>query len=172
MRVRRTLAALLAAPFLLSACSGDSSVADPPVSSQPTSSSPTTQLPPHETPEHFIRRWAAAEKRMENTGNTGPYLAMSQDCRACRQLADDIRHFYSAGGYAKWGGWQIQSISQEDPKGSNLVFDVKVDSLPTTYRESADSPIKHLQGGPATHQLTLRSTGRGWQLIQKAQLAG
>jgi hypothetical protein len=172
MRVRRTLAALLAAPCLLSACGGGSSVADPPVSSHPTSSAPTIQPPAHESPEHFIRRWAAAEKRMENTGKTGPYLAMSQGCRACQQLAEDIGRFYSNGGYATWGGWRILSISREDPKGTSLVFDVKVDSLPTTYRESADGSIKHLQGGPATHQLTMQPVGRSWRVTQKAQLAG
>lgn len=171
MRVRRTLAALLAAPCVLSACGGgDTSIADPPVSNSPTSSAPTTK-PAHESPEHFIRRWAAAEKRMENTGETGPYLAISRGCRACRQLADDIRHFYSRGGFARWKGWRIQAISRDAVNGSSSVFDVQVSSSPTTYRESAYGPIKHLRGGSATHQLTLRSTGTGWQVTQKAQLA-
>jgi hypothetical protein len=173
MRVRRNLAALLAAPFLLSACGGGgSSVADPPVSSAPPSSAPTTQPPAHETPEHFIRRWAEAEKRMENTGKTGPYLRMSRGCGACQRLANDIQRFYSDGGYAKWGGWQILSISREATKGSSLVFDVRVNSRATTYRESSGGAIKHLQGGPATHQLTIQSASGGWRVTQKAQLAG
>jgi hypothetical protein len=170
MRVRRTLAALLAAPCLLSACGGSSSVADPPVSPH-TSSAPTTQPPAHETPEHFIRRWAAAEKRMENTGKTRAYLALSQRCRACRQLAADISRFYAAGGFARWGGWDIVSISRDGPTGSSVSYDVKVNSRPTTYRESSTGPIEHLPGGVAMHQLTLRSVAESWHVIEKAQLS-
>ena len=70
MAPRRALAGLLAAPALvLGGCGGDSSVADPPVHSAPHSVA-TSDPPAHETAEHFIRRWAEAEKQMENTGET------------------------------------------------------------------------------------------------------
>jgi hypothetical protein len=136
MHVRRTLAALLAAPCLLSACGGGSSVADPPVSSHPTSSAPTIQPPTHESPEHFIRRWAAAEKRMENTGKTGPYLAMSQGCESCTQLANDVSNFYSAGGYVRWDGWQIVSIKHYADHGHRRAFAC----APARARPSTRSP--------------------------------
>jgi hypothetical protein len=109
---------------------------------------------------------------MENTGKTGPYLRMSRGCKACQQLANDIQRFYSDGGYAKWGGWHILSISREAPDGSSLVFDVRVNSRATTYRESSAAPIKHLQGGLATHQMTIEPASGGWRVTQKAQLAG
>jgi hypothetical protein len=167
MRVRRHLVALLAAPLLLSACDGGStSVADPPVAS-PTSTPPSSDPPARESPQHFIRRWAAAEKRMENTGDTGPYLAMSKGCEACRKLADQVRGFYAAGGFVRWGGWQILSITRD----GGLVFDVKVRSEKTSYRASSTEGIKHLLGGPATHQLKLQDSRSGWQVTQKAQLA-
>src|SRR3954463_3747301 len=106
MAVRRVL---LAAPLLLAVLvavlagcgGGDDSVADPPISSAPTSS-PTTQE--RETPEQFIRRWANAEKAMENTGDTAEYLALSHGCKACRQLADKVHDYYAAGGFVHWGG--------------------------------------------------------------------
>ena len=74
MAVRRTLAALLAAPALLlpavlAGCGDDSSVADPPVAS-PSPTATSSDPPARESAEHFIRRWAEAEKQMENTGKT------------------------------------------------------------------------------------------------------
>jgi hypothetical protein len=173
MDVRRTLAGLIAAPLLvaaLAACGHDSSVANRPISRDPSPTSPTTK-PHHEPPEHFIRRWAAAEKHMENTGDTHAYLGLSHGCRACRQLVSDIHRFYAHGGYVHWGGWRILSITHSASGRPGLVFVVKVDSLPTTYRESSSGAIKRLSGGPATHQLTLRRIGGGWVLTQKAQLA-
>jgi len=170
MVLRRALAGLSAA-LLLAGCGTDSSVADPPVQSSPTSS-PTSDPPARETAEHFIRRWAEAEKRMENTGKTAAYLSMSRQCRACRQLASDIRAFYAAGGFAKWGGWRILSVTPAGSHGGNEVYDVKVESRPTNYRESSTSPTRRLAGGPATHQLVMKPHGSSWVLIQKAQIAG
>lgn len=165
------LTLLAAAPLLvLAACSGDdTSIADPPISSAPTSSAPTTTQ--RESAEHFIRRWAAEEERMENTGKTRPYLAISHQCRACQQLASDIHRFYSAGGFAKWGGWTILSITEGGHADRGHAFTVRVHSAPTTYKEAADSPVKHLKGGPATHQVTIVWEGGAWHVIQKAQLA-
>jgi hypothetical protein len=168
---RRTFAGLLAAlVVLLTGCGGGSSAADPPVQSSPTST-PTSDPPTHETAEHFIRRWAEAEKQMENTGKTAAYLSMSRECRSCRRLAADIRRFYGAGGFARWSGWQILSITSSGSHGDNRIYDVRVDSGPTTYRESSTSPVKHLNGGLATHQLVLNPSANSWLVAQKAQLS-
>src|SRR3954447_10555236 len=87
---RRILVGTLAVPLLLlSACGGNDSVADPPVSSAPASSDPTGP-PQRETAEHFIRRWAVAEKQMENTGDLGPYMLLSKGCVPCTNLAKQI----------------------------------------------------------------------------------
>jgi hypothetical protein len=174
MHVRRNLAAsligLLAGPSLLSACGGGStSVADPPVSSSPTSSSPTTP-PAHESPQHFIRRWAAAEKRMENTGKTGPYLAMSEGCKSCTQLANDVSSFYAAGGYVKWGGWQIVSIRPYSKHGSRREFAMKARAATTSYKESASGERRTLDGGLATDVLSLRRSGDAWQVADFTKL--
>jgi hypothetical protein len=165
MRVRRTLAALLAAPCLLSACGGGSSVADPPVSSHPTSSAPTIQPPTHESPEHFIRRWAAAEKRMENTGKTGPYLAMSQGCESCTQLANDVSNFYSAGGYVRWDGWQIVSIKHYADHGHRRAFAMRARAGATQYKESTSGELQTLAGGLATDVVALARTDTSWRVV-------
>ena len=65
--------------LLLAGCGGgdDDSVADPPVA--PATSSPTAS-PQRESPEHFIRRWAAEDTRMQNTGETANFRDMSHGC--------------------------------------------------------------------------------------------
>jgi len=171
MDVPRYLTGALVAPLLLvAACGGDdTSIADPPISPGSPSSSPTT--PQRESPEHFIRRWAEAEKTMENTGHVDEYLALSRGCLACRKLAIQIRGFYAAGGYVKWGGWQFISfkINSEDDRATT--YAVRNRSLPTTYKESSDGPTKRLKGGVTTELLQVSRKGQTWNLSSKAELA-
>lgn len=173
MAVRRlrtgTVAVTLAGPLLLFAltgCSGDDSVADPPVSS--ATSSPT-QSPQRESPEHFIRRWAEAEKRMENTGKTAEYLALSQGCGPCRKLASQVSGYYGAGGFVRWGGWRIRSIKPY-PGQPKPLFAVHSVSRPTKYRRAAGSPIEHFSGGSITYVLSLKRDNQGWIVTNKSEL--
>src|SRR3954454_12361425 len=107
---RRILVGTLAVPLLLlSACGGNDSVADPPVSSAPTSSDPTGP-PQRETAEHFIRRFYAAEREMENSGHVDDYLQMTLGCRSCTSLSHQVTRFYRDGGFVRWGGLQITSV--------------------------------------------------------------
>jgi hypothetical protein len=172
MGLRRTLAGALTAPVLLvtTACGGnDTSVADPPISPHSSSSSPTS--PQRESPEHFIRRWAAAEKAMENTGEAGAYLRISSKCRACRELAADVTRYYAAGGMIRWGGWRFLTLRAEGTDGQAQVFIARVESAPTRYRTSASSPLKRLPGGTSTHQLTIREAAGKWHMLVKARVS-
>jgi hypothetical protein len=172
MRPRRTFAALLLGPCLVSACGGGgSSVADSPVSGTPTSSAPATQPPAHESPQHFIRRWADAEKRMENTGKTDAYLAMSRGCTSCRQLATDVSHFYAAGGYVKGGGWRIVSIRPYSNHGSRRAFAMRAHAGSTRYKKSASSELETLAGGDATDVVTLIRRTADWRVVGFSKLA-
>jgi hypothetical protein len=171
MGPRRTLAGLLAAPaLLLSGCGSDSSVADPPVQSSPTSS-PTGDPPAHETAEHFIRRWAEAEKQMENTGKTAAYLSLSRQCDSCQQLAGDVGKYYAAGGYVRWGGWRIMSIKPYPSGGRHSAFAMRARSAPTTYKESSSSAAKTLNGGLATDLVTIARTPDAWRVVAFTKLA-
>jgi hypothetical protein len=173
MRVRRTLAALLAAPaLLLAACGGGSSTADPPVSSGPTSSPPTTSPPAHETAEHFIRRWADAEKRMENTGKTRMYASLTRHCEACDSLIHDVRRFYSNGGYVRWEGLRVLSaIKTARQTDGTFVYKVRTDSTPTHYRESASGAVETIKGGLTTELVTLRRLDFSWRVTARARAA-
>jgi hypothetical protein len=169
MGVRRILAGALTAPILLlSACSGDDSIADPPVSSAPTSGD-STDPPKQESAEHFIRRWAAAEKYMENTGKVGTYSALSRGCGPCAKLASQVSGYYQAGGYVRWGGWQILSIKSYPGQPAPL-FAVHSNSRPTKYKRSASSQTEHFSGGDITYVLALKETGQGWTVTNKSEL--
>lgn len=173
MHVRRALALTLAVPVLLAGCSDDPEPT--PKIPEPTSSSPTptetaTEEPETESPEEFIRRWAAVEAEMENTGDTAQYLEMSQRCQACTKLADLIQGYYKAGGSVRWDGWTIRTIEEEPGAGKNA-YAVSVTSAPTRYKESAAGPAKRLDGGSSTHLLRLARSGDSWIVVDKAELA-
>jgi hypothetical protein len=173
MSVRRTLALGLAAPLLLplllSACGGgDVSVADPPISSAPTSS-PTSST--RESPEHFIRRFAQEERTMENTGDVRRYLELTPSCEPCKGLARQIQGFYQAGGYVHWAGWDIKAIRPYEHGSRANSFAVRVDSAPTTYRESSNGPLRHLEGGLATEIVSIKLNHGAWLVTGRAKLS-
>jgi hypothetical protein len=168
MSVRRTTAGLVLAPVLLvlSACGGgDDSVADPPVSSAPTSS-PTASTG-HESPEHFIRRWAAEDARIQQTGDTARFRAMSHGCKGCAKLADLVDRIYEAGGYIHTRGWQVRSISKQ---GRNT-YALRVFTSSTTYTKSEGGKPRHLPSGPAEFQLQLQWTTQAWRVTSLVQVA-
>jgi hypothetical protein len=165
MGVRRILAGALTAPLLLlSACSGDDSVADPPVSSAPTSSA-TTQPPKRESAEHFIRRFYAAERQMENSGVTSQYERMVGSCRPCTALVKQVKDIYGAGGFIRWGGLTIDSISGTKAHSYTVSFTAK----PTHFQETETGEIKSLPGGKSTDLLTLARSSDRWIVVARAR---
>jgi hypothetical protein len=171
MSVRRLATGILAVPLLLSACGGgDDSVADPPISSAPTSSA--TGTPPRESAEHFIRRWADAEQAMENTGRTTLYARMTPGCAACASLIKDVKRFYSAGGFIRWGGLRVISIrrSHDNPDGTTT-YVVQTDSTPTKYRESSSGPVRRIKGGLTKEQVSLKRIGGELVVVARARLS-
>jgi hypothetical protein len=174
MGVRRSVTGLLAGTLgclvalVLGGCGGDDSVADPPVS--PTTSSPT-QAPHRESAEHFIRRWAAADIQMQNTGHTSQFRRLSQPCHDCLKLADRVDKIYRAGGYVHTDGWSIGQVRVVSRDGDHLLVDLHVVSRPTEYRNSASGPTKSFPGGPATYQLGIEKTASSWIVTSLGQLA-
>jgi hypothetical protein len=164
MRVRRTLAALLAAPCLLSACGGGSSVADPPVSSHPTSSAPTTQPPesPRVAVAKFSREWAKEDTRMQNSGETRRFRQMSLGCQECKTLADRIETIYAAGGFVRTKGWHVLGVDVRPNASDAFLVNLRVRSSPTHYRERRDGPRLSYPGGVVTYQLTVSPSSGSW----------
>jgi hypothetical protein len=167
MALRRTFAGLLAVPgLLLAGCGGDSSVADPPVRSSPTSSA-TSSPPAHETAEHFIRRWAAEDTRIQQTGDTKRFREMSQGCRGCIRLANLVDRIYANGGFVRTRGWRVIKIDS----AGNQTYELYVRSAPTTYANSNSSPVHHLPSGPAHFQLKVARSEDEWRVTSLVQVS-
>ena len=171
MLVRRALALALVVPLLLAGCSQDEpepKMPDPPTSAEPSPSPSESETPEAESAEEFIRRWAAIEAEMENTGDTAAYRELSADCTACTDLAEIIEGWYEAGGFVKWDGWRVLSVKPRG--GSDTEFAVRVRSAPTEYKESAEGETKSFPGGPGAHLLVLEPSGGSWVVVEKAEI--
>ncbi|MFN8196324.1 MAG: hypothetical protein U0R80_18815 [Nocardioidaceae bacterium] len=160
------MAALLAAALLsLGGCGDDDPPPPPPSSSTPTSPSPTTSSPTSqaESAEEFIRRWVDEDIKMQNSGETVEFLAMTSKCGPCSKLAQAVNRFYAAGGYVKTQGWEILSVERlpATAAGTRLML-VRVDGHPTEYRESSDGPVRRLPGGRTQFQFTLIKSEQSW----------
>ncbi|GAA4119946.1 hypothetical protein GCM10022215_22960 [Nocardioides fonticola] len=172
------LALTLTALAGLTGCGGDSDASADPPAPAPTSTTPTvdptpttppTQAPLGETAREFIERWFALEKYAQNTGDTGPYRAVSKGCESCASTAGAIDRFYNAGGYVKGGGASVESLKRVSSVPGTAVYVVDVSYEATDFKKSATSKPDHLDGGPVRFKLTLEH-GRAWNLSEFTQL--
>jgi hypothetical protein len=108
---------------------------------------------------------------MENSGRVADYLQLTRSCGPCKDLARQIQGFYRAGGYVRWAGWDIRTIRPYDSATRPNSFAVRVVSAPTTYRESSQGPIKHLDGGPATEVVAVQHLHGSWVVTGRAKLS-
>jgi hypothetical protein len=173
---KRYLAGLLAIALLtLAGCSNDSSSsADPATpsttSAEPSSTPPETEAP--ETAEEFVRRWVEVSNEMQNTGETTEYRSISQACRPCIEVADQVEGYFKAGGYVKTDGWTIRSIEVPKPGAAKkLTLTLDVDSAPTEYVESAGGEIQHFEGGRVLELVTMSRADGDWAVLDLEQQA-
>lgn len=183
MRVRRPLAALSLAAALLAAttaCSGDdppegdgspsASPATSPSASSPTAST-TADPPQRESAKAFIRRWFAASREMQTTGDTAAFRALGKNCSTCDTLADRVDEIYRSGGWVRYHGTRVLRISKSGSLAGNPQWDAATDGAPTKYRESADAPVKQLAGGRAVIRMTLTKVDGSWKVVRHAVVA-
>jgi len=154
---RRTRVAAAACAVVLtggvSACGEDDS-------SQAAGGPDSTALPQvkprkAESAQHFIRRWAAEETRMQNTGRTAAYLAMSKDCAGCRHLARTIHGYYAAGGHVQTAGWRIDSIDSPPSATGVVTYYVTAYAAPMTIQESSSTAVEHIPGRPVRYLISV-----------------
>lgn len=170
--LRRALATLAAVALTtsLAACSDDGNAAPEPTvgatatdTAKPSeSSSPTPKL---ENPETFIRRFWAADRRMQATGEVQQYLALTRDCTTCESLADRVSSIYDAGGHINAPDVTVQKIVAEGERNGFHAFRATVVTGPTTYQESADGPTKSFRGGTVTYDMSLVPARNSWIVV-------
>jgi hypothetical protein len=146
-----------ALPHRSSGLSGDSS--------SPSSDGQIDQ----ENPQRFITRWAAVEGRMQNTGKTGPYLALSKGCVTCRTLAHTVAGYYAAGGFIHGGSWRIDSIKMSAPSGGYPSYTVRAHTTPSSVKESSSGRVTHVPAMPVTYQIGLLASGASYTVAIRSR---
>ncbi|WP_141013780.1 DUF6318 family protein [Nocardioides sambongensis] len=173
----RALAATLTLTCALTAC-GDTED-EPTVAPAPTSdatSAPTSAAtgddplvaPEDETAREFLRRWVALINRMQSTGDTESYLAISgPDCVSCHQFARSVKEIYAAGGSISGGTETVRSIAREKP----YQWLVTVEAEPTRYTEKSDGPTKTLDGGVLKSRVFVVEVDGNW-IVAESETVG
>jgi hypothetical protein len=152
----------------LTACGGgDDSSKGVALPSDDTTSLPTAKLPRTESVEHFIRRWAAAEERMLNSGRTAAYLALSESCAECRALAQTVHGFYAAGGYVHTDGWRIDSVKGPPSAEDVGLYAVHVHTAPESIKEASARAVEHIPGRSVTYLLGVRRTSGSYGVTSR-----
>jgi hypothetical protein len=161
MSVRRTAAALLTAGLLLAGCSDDPEPRfEPTETPSPTETSSAAE-PEAQSPEEFIREWFELNTEMQNTGETEAFLAVSRGCKTCEQLASRVEGIYGSGGEVAIAFQRVRSV---DARGRDE-FSVDVEAAPTTVRETSDSTVKRLKGGPNEFIMRITPDGNAWRMV-------
>ena len=173
MSVRRSAALALVATLVLAGCQDEPEPQFEPTPSD--SSSPTdpksSEQPEAQSAEEFIEDWVDLQRDMQNTGETEAFLAVSDKCIACVQLADLVTRYYDAGGYVETQGWTLRVLNQLSRTGRTIEFEAEIKSAPTVYLEEAGGTVEHLPSGQGKERFVVRSTDGGWQMIEIAEIA-
>jgi hypothetical protein len=107
---------------------------------------------------------------MQNTGETDDYLAISEGCRPCRDIASRVQGMFASGGYVKTDGWSIDRVIDRSGSTGGKVLDLRVTSAPTVLKESRTAKEQTLPGGEVVFRLRLNSKAP-WQVTQLTQVA-
>jgi hypothetical protein len=167
MSVRRQAALAAVVAVLVGGCSDEPEPRfEEPTSTPTPSESSTTTEPEAQTPEEFIREWVRLDRELQNTGETSEYMAVSSQCRACRDFAERVENVYAGGGRIETKGWRVASVQQLESDR----YQLKVESQPTTVTDGSGE-TEEFEGGRATYELTLRRTADGWQITEWVEVA-
>lgn len=124
-----------------------------------------------ESPTAFLPRWVAASNEMQNSGEINDYLQMSKGCGSCRDVAERVEAAFSAGGFFRTRGWRVLDITDRTTDDARPILDLRVDSAPTTLRESAGGQLVRYPGGDFTYRFRLMSDGSGsWTVRRLTQV--
>ncbi|WP_137293564.1 hypothetical protein [Nocardioides dongxiaopingii] len=180
----RHLAAPLAALALalcLGACTDDPEpkVEDPPsstpsvdpVTSAPPTSEPTSEPPSDETPEEFIRRFQAASFDMQSSGDSGPYRALTQNCRSCDNLADSVDGVYADGGTVEISPGSVHNLQILSRRKGTLVIEYDLRIGPTVIFDRDGEVTQEFAGGVSQFQLNIRRQEGTWRVLRINTLA-
>jgi hypothetical protein len=166
--VQRSLV-LVAAAMTLSACGAES---EEPALQQPAvgkaqSGDPTVSGSPDSAyfsqermnPRRFLRRWEAASDRMQVTGRTAAYAAMTSGRVPCSGFVETVQRVYEEGGTVDFAGSTIVRIAKVG--GSDSTYLVTKDVSPTAVHHG-DGRLEKFPGGRTTFRVVLEPDRGAW----------
>lgn len=121
-----------------------------------------------ETAEQFIRRFTVVEDAMQNSGETGEYLALTDHCESCTRLASTVRRAFARGGSITYAGTRIVWIHRLGP----TLWEYKVDDGPTDLKKSSGARVQHSDGGTAELEISLDQRSAAWVAVWRAKIVG
>lgn len=170
-----TIASVVAALFLVSACGGDTEpTAEPTVKqSAPTEAvetpSPTASsaAPKQESLEAFAERWIAEWGAMQASGNTSPFrLMVTKRCEACTTFMTTVEEIYANGGWIKTKGSSVIKLSERrDTNNGVVVFLLTIDTKPTRLQRTPDSKVESLPGGTEYLRISAKKRSGTWLIL-------
>ena len=170
MSVRRSAALALVAVLVLAGCQDEPEPQFEPTPSD--SSSPTdpetSEEPEAQSAEEFILHWMGLQRDMQNTGQTAEFLAASRGCRSCAATARLVEDYYASGGFVRTDGRAILDIQEVT---DDRVYDVRVRSAPTKYRERRGGPLQEFPGGITTYRITVQQASGAWVLTDEVEVS-
>jgi hypothetical protein len=169
MSVRHSAALALVAALVLAGCQDEPEPRFEPTPSDSSSpTDPETDQPEAQTAEEFIREWVELQRDMQNTGKTAEFLAASPGCRSCAATAQLVEGYYASGGFVRTEGRRILDI---EAVAVNRVYDVRVESAPTEYRERRGGRLQEFPGGVTTYRVTLKQVAGAWGLTDEVEVS-
>jgi hypothetical protein len=181
LRVRRTLAAAVAAVLALSlaACSED----DPEPKFTPTeSTSPSTPhssptVPPKTEPWEkntragavaFVKHWIAVFNDAQDDGDVAELRALSESkCKTCNFFADRTEAIYANGGFYRSKGWEVLKAAVAPPEGlprNERVLLLQILRRAERSKESSTADVVRNPDSEASYEAHLRWTDEGWRM--------
>ncbi|WP_370289943.1 hypothetical protein [Nocardioides sp.] len=172
-RLHTTLPTLTALLLALSACTSSPAPKPPPLepsdtagSTSPRPTDPVASDLPPETAEEFVVRWQVEAFRMQQTGDTSQYLAMSRECRQCSDLADSVTSIYREGGEIEVELPKIEDLSLVGTPGKVTILEYDLETAPTVVRDSQGEVDQRFPGGVERFQVNVVRSRGGWFIVR------
>jgi hypothetical protein len=118
-----------------------------------------------DTPEAAIEDWIDARTSMQNTGDTGPFRALSSiTCEYCSAFADQVEVVYTEGGNAQIGASEITSIRFKRSKQLGAHYETSIRTSAAQLTRSGGAITEMLPASKDLFQIHVVRDDGSWKV--------